>query len=53
MKNVVLAALGVAFAVLALPARGQVKVEIAQALTAAPPGVAAGAAVVRLDGQRS
>jgi len=49
MKNVVLAALGAAFAVLALPARGQVKVEIAQALTAAPPGVAASAAVARMD----
>ena len=49
MKYMVLAALGVAAAVLALPARGQVKVEIAQALTAAPRGVAAGAAVVRMD----
>jgi hypothetical protein len=38
-----------AAAILALPAMGQVKVEIAQALTAAPPGVAVSAAVVRMD----
>jgi hypothetical protein len=49
MKNLVLAALAVAAALLASPARAQAKGEIAQALTAAPPGVAAGAAVARMD----
>lgn len=49
MKNVVLAVLGIAVVLLASPAGGQVRIEIAQALTAAPPGVAAGAAVARMD----
>ena len=49
MKNVILGVLGVAIALLTLPAFGQVKTEIAQALTAAPAGVAADAAVVRMD----
>lgn len=38
-----------AAALLALPAMGQAKSAIAQALTAAPPGVAAHAAVVQMD----
>ena len=49
MKCRIWGVLSVAAAFLALPAIGQVNAEIAQALTAAPPGVAAGAAVVLMD----
>ena len=49
MKNLILGALCAAALLVASSAVGQVKTEIAQALTAAPPGVAAGAAVVRMD----
>jgi hypothetical protein len=48
-KSLVVGVLCMATAYLASPAKGQTKIEIAQALTAAPPGVAASAAVARMD----
>jgi len=48
-KRLVVGVLCMATAVLALPASGQVEVEIAQALTAAPPRVAENAAVALMD----
>lgn len=49
MRRLVLGVLCAAAALAASPAVAQVKTEIAEALTAAPPAVAAGAAVVRMD----
>ncbi len=51
MRGRVRSAVGLMAGVLAIPAMGQAKAEIASALSAAPKAIAAGAAVVRMDGR--